>query len=155
MTLKQLLDTFSWATNWNAFAYIIYKCTTTSITFFLYATLDQDTFSLYCNFNSLIFLMLLWLDLGFSKSIAAFCPLYEVTSSAFKFFIHQLLRYKCIALLAAIPIYIMVMHSYTTPLALEHHYLFFYVGLALFLSEGINAVIRLLYHAHFFKKSIT
>jgi hypothetical protein len=152
MTLKQLLATFSWATNWNAFAYIIYKCTSTCITFFLYATLDQATFSLFCNFNSIIFLLLLWLDLGFSKSIATFVPLYQSNATAFKSFIHQLLRYKTIALLAAIPLYMFAMHAYTAPLALEHHHLFFYVGLALFLAEGINSVIRLVYHAHFLQK---
>ncbi|MEX0849753.1 MAG: oligosaccharide flippase family protein [Candidatus Dependentiae bacterium] len=152
MNSKELFSKFSQGVNWNAFLYFIYKISATLLTFLLYNKLDSKTFSTFANLNAIIFLMLLWIDFGFQKSIARFCPEYAQNSHDLKTFISSLLRFKVIVLVVSLPIYLILVNQLSTKLHLSAYRSYFYAGAGLVLLEGLISVIRLIYHAYFRQK---
>jgi O-antigen/teichoic acid export membrane protein len=152
MNSKELFSKFSQGVNWNAFLYFIYKISATLLTFLLYNKLDSKTFSTFANLNAIIFLVLLWIDFGFQKSIARFCPEYAQNSHDLKTFISSLLRFKSIVLVLALPIYLIVVNQLSAKLHLSDYRSYFYAGAGLVLLEGLISVIRLIYHAYFWQK---
>ena len=152
MTIQELYSKFSQGVNWNAFLYFVYKTLFVSLTFVLYRRLSSEIFSTYSNINSLIFLLLLWLDCGFQKAIPRFCPVYAQNQADLKAFIKSILRFKVLLLLVALPGYIVISYYFAAKLHLENYVTFFYAGITVFLVEGIVSLLKLIYHAYFWQK---
>lgn len=152
MNNDTLFAQFYQGINWNAISYITYKITATFFTFLLYARLNTHDFSTWANINALVFIVLLWTDFGFRKSIARFSPEFSKNTMAQTRFLTYLLCFQAGALIIVMPLYFYMAHTVVNLLHLEHHLNFFYYGGVLFFIEGIIAVLRLVYHAHFWNK---
>lgn len=152
MTIKNLFSLFSQGINWNAFFYGIYKATATATTFLLFKFLTSNDFSLWANINSIIFLVLLWLDFGLRKSIPRYCPEFAKDKTAQHRFVKMLLYFQASVLLIAAPILGIMMSNITASAQFHHYQSFIYIGIIVFIIEGVISLLRLIYHAHFWIK---
>lgn len=151
-TRSQLIAAFDQACAWNAGLYAIHKACSTGLTLFLFTLLQSNYFSVYTNINSIIFLMLLWTDCGFKKSIARFLPEYEHDGVSFSTLIHRLIVVRIILIVCALPICIYVMHKTCMFLQITDYYNLLLLGSMVFCAEGILLFLQLIYHAYFLNK---
>lgn len=152
MNSTVLFAKFSQGVNWNGFFYSIYKTFSTILSFALFKYLTTQDFSTWANINSIVFLALLWIDCGLRKSIPRYIPEFAKDSHSHKRFIKYLLMFQGGLLIVTTPILMLALSNITHLLALNDHRIFFYIGGALFFLEGITAILRLIYHAHFWNK---
>ena len=146
MNTSYLFKAFTIAISWNAFFYVIYKLFFVALTFVLYQKLPPFYFSQWATANSIIFLLLLWLNCGLKKSIPRFSPIFTKNGAFYKKFIHYLLLAKTGILLLGIPFLFLALRFFTPDL------LFVPLVITLFVTEGICSLFLLLYHAHFYQK---
>ncbi len=137
---------FTTAIGWNALFYSVYKVCFVALTFVLYRQLPSAYFSQWATANSLIFLLLLWLNCGFKKSIPRFAPVFSKNSTFHRNFISLLIVVKVIILLFGIPLLIGALHWFTPNL------IFLPLIIGIFVSEGLCSLLLLIYHAHFWQK---
>lgn len=149
MTNQELYQRFSAGFHYNAALYLMYKIASTGITLALYNRFDCKTFSLYGNINSIIFLILLWLEFGLQKTVPRFCLDYATDNKHLHTFMQRLLQFKATVLIAAIPIYIWLTYNFIIRLEIFNVKDLLYIGILLLLTEGIVSIIRLMYHAYF------
>ncbi len=148
MTFDHLQQKFTQGLNWNGFLYLVYKVLTTGLSFILYYRLTTDNFSLWANINSMVFLTLLWIDCGFRKSIPRYCPEFARNKEAKRWFIQSVITVQAVILVIALPLFIRV----ETMLLPTAHDTFYYLGASLLVTEGIIAILRLVFHSHFWIK---
>lgn len=146
MDSSRFFTAFTDAINWNAFVYIVYKICFVSLTFILYSKLPASYFSDWATANSFIFLLLLWLNCGFKKSIPRFAPLFSKNRSLHKKFIISILAVQAGILAIGLPILLYCLQRFTP------HLLLVPLISLLFISEGISSLLLLVYHAHFLQK---
>ena len=146
MDSSRFFSAFTDAINWNAFVYIIYKMCFVSLTFILYSKLPSNYFSDWATANSFIFLLLLWLNCGFKKSIPRFAPLFSKNSLLHKKFVLSILAVQAVILALGLPILLYFLHRFTP------HLLLVPLISILFITEGISSLLLLVYHAHFLQK---
>src|SRR5581483_10932205 len=72
----------------------------------LYRSLSVADFSTWANITSIIFLMLLWIDCGFRKSIPRFCPEFSRDKLLHKRFITYLILFYSTLLMISVPLFI-------------------------------------------------
>lgn len=149
MNIHQLQEKFNESINWNAASYLFYKGTSTVLTFALFKKLTTQDFSIWATTNSIIFILLLWIDFGFRKSVPRFCPEFSTSKNNHKQFILYIIIFQSIALLSALPLLIMMLQKIVVLDSLLLRY-----ATILFFLEGITALLRLVYHAHFWNKHI-
>ncbi len=137
---------FTKAIGWNALFYSIYKVCFVALTFVLYRQLPSVYFSQWATANSLIFLLLLWLNCGFKKSIPRFAPIFSKNNAFHRKFISLLILMKVIILLFGIPLLIGVLNWFTPNLV------FLPLIVGIFITEGLCSLLLLIYHAHFWQK---
>ncbi len=152
MNSNHLIAAFNQAINWNAFLYIIYKILSTGLSFVLFYHLSVQDFSAWANINSITFLLLLWLDFGLRKSIPRYAPVFSKNSHAIKKFTLYIISFQISLLVAAVPLFLYLASKLTSHLNLTDYIFYCYLGSAVFLTEGLISVIRLIYHAHFWQK---
>ena len=150
MSLAIFVNKFNQGINWNALFYFTHKITTTLVTFVAFTTLTVQDFSLWATTQSIIFLTLLWIDFGFRKSIPRFCPEFAKDKNIFASFVRNLIWFQTTALGLTTPLMWLLLIKFTSIQAYSPTFL--WLSLALFLTEGITALIRLIYHAHFWHK---
>ncbi len=153
MTPLELYRRFSTGLHYNAMLYVMYKIVATGITLILYNRFDCKTFSLYGNINSIIFLILLWLDFGLQKTVPRFCIDYTTDKKSLHAFMQRLLQFKIALLIAAIPIYTWLFNNLMTNLEIFNTNNLLYIGILLLLTEGVTSIIRLMYHAYFLHRT--
>ena len=134
------------AIGWNALFYSVYKVFFVALTFVLYRQLPSLYFSQWATANSLIFLLLLWLNCGFKKSIPRFAPVFSKNNDFHRKFISLLIMVKVIILLFGIPLLVGIV-TWLTP-----HLIFLPLIIGIFISEGLCSLLLLIYHAHFWQK---
>ncbi|MCL5875046.1 MAG: hypothetical protein M1114_01075, partial [Candidatus Dependentiae bacterium] len=146
MNKTTLYKNFSRGLGWNGIFYAIYKSLSTVISFLLYYKLSTGDFSLWATTNSSIYLVILWFDLGLSKSIPRYAPVFASNKKTHKSFIIIVCLLQAFLLLPGIPMLWYYMTSRTASLVL--------IALALgtFLAEGMVKMLRLTYHAQFHNK---
>jgi len=150
---NNLLEKFNSGINWNALGYGVYKTLATLLTILLYRSLTTTDFALWANFNSVIYLALLWLDFGFRKSIPRYAPEFARNKPSMTRFIGSIITFQTIVLIAAFPLCIYLLAQITAPLIGTHaSSTLFIIGSCIFLTEGITSVLRLIYHAYFWNK---
>ncbi len=146
MSTAYFFKAFIQAISWNAFFYVLYKFFFVTLTFLLYKKLPALYFNEWALINSIIFLLLLWLQCGLKKSIPRFAPLFTTNKPFYKKFIQYVLIAKTIILSFGIPLLYYALH-YVTHNLINPVYIFI-----LFVSEGIASLFLLFYHAHFLQK---
>lgn len=148
MTLQQLFSKFSSSHTWNAFAYIIYKILFTALSFILYAKLSHEDFSIWANIHCTTYLLILWVDAGFRKSIPRFAPEFAHNKHALKQFTRGVIIFQGILLTLSVPLFLGALRF----LLVGSDVVLISLGCGLFLSEGVTAVLQLVYHAYFWNK---
>jgi len=151
MHISQLYTAFNRCLRWNAALYFSYKLLFMATSLLLFNRLSVQDYSIWANLNSFIFLALLWLDFGLRKSIPRYCPEFERTNSRRKFLLYVLSLQGAI-LIAAIPFFLCIVTLFFRSLSLTYNSLLLYFCATTFFVEGINASIKLFYHAHFWNK---
>lgn len=137
---------FTTAIGWNALFYSLYKICFVALTFVLYRQLPSSYFSQWATANSFIFLLLLWLNCGFKKSIPRFAPVFSKNNAFHRKFISLLILFKIVILLLGIPLLAGLLQWFTP------HLLFLPLVIGIFVTEGICSLLLLIYHAHFWQK---
>lgn len=146
MNTKTLFSKFSSAIQWNSFFYVIYKVFSVALSFTLYRVLSTSMFSAWATVQSVIFLILLWLDCGFRKSIPRYCPEFSQNNSTHKSFIFLVLSIQSLVLILALPLLWLLLPRFII------HKTFIIYALIMFLIGGISELFRTIYHAHFWQK---
>jgi hypothetical protein len=149
-----LFHRFTSALSWNAFLYIAHRILSTVFVFVLYRAVPTATFSTWATVLSVIFLLLLWLDFGFRKSIARYAPVFTA-HRAFALFTRTVLIFQLGVLFLAAPLFFYFLPSlfalivrHEVPLSTSLRL----IATGLFITEGLVEILRLLYHAHFMNK---
>jgi hypothetical protein len=151
MTLHDTLARFNSALSWNAALYIIYKIFFTGLSLALFNTLRTNDYSLWANTNSIIFLFLLWIDCGMRKSVPRFIPEFLFSERSTHRFLIWISALQMILIVAATP-FLYKSLSYTATALHQDSLYTITFGLALFFTQGIIAIIRLIYHSYFMQK---
>jgi hypothetical protein len=154
MQQRILFSKFTEALSWNAFLYIAHRILSTTLVFVLYRSVPSLLFSTWATLMSIIYLMLLWFDFGFRKSIARYVPIFT-EHGAFKLFTRSVLIFQLTVLALLSPVF-----YYSTPklfsIIFSRPDIFISTLLIpatlLFVVEGLVEMLRLLYHAHFLNK---
>lgn len=144
-----LFTQFQHSVNWNAFFYTTYKMASTLLTLFLYRHLTTKDFSVWANMNSMIFLILLWIDCGFRKSIPRYCPEFAGNHCAHRGFIRYIIMFQISILLLSTPFFLFVL---TKTVNIIPSTALLILGGLLFFIEGLLSLMRLIFHAHFWHK---
>ena len=152
MNITQLQEKFNQGVNWNGFLYIIHKVLFFSLSLLLYNKLTIRDFSTWANTNNIIFLFLLWIDLGFRKSLPRYCPAFAQNKQSMKQFIRYIIGFKTILLLFATPVFFVIAHYLSGTLHLVKNPTLLYLACTLFFIEGIVAIVRLIFHSYFWQK---
>ncbi len=140
MNTSVLFAHFSSALTWNALFYLVYKSIFIMRTLLLYSALPAQDFATWAMLNSIIFLLLLWLDFGLRKAIPRYAPVFASLKSSL---MPALIRLQSFILLLALPIvYYCVAH-------ITHSLPILCIAIVLYLLEGIHTIMRSLYHAYF------
>ena len=143
-----LFASFSTAINWNALLYTTYKITFTAQSFLLYRTLTTIDFATWANLNSITYLLLLWIDFGLRKSIPRYAPEFAQSPTATHAFTRAIILFQFTTLCLAAPFFLYVI---TRMLTITNPYTLVVAG-CLFVTSGLTALMRLMYHAHFLNK---
>lgn len=151
MNTSDLFTKFSQGLNWNALLYTAYKILFTLLSLLLLNKLTTIDFSYWANINSIIFLLLLWLDFGFRKSVPRYSPEFINDAQANKKFIYTIILFQLVVLICSIPILqfllkIVIKH----PNQLQNGLI--ELASILFITEGIASLLRLIYHSYFLHK---
>lgn len=149
MNFRTALAKFSQGINWNGLFYALYKILFTALSFLLFKYLTTQDFSTWANINSIIFLILLWIDFGLRKSIPRYMPEFAKDKNAHKRFINYILIFQAMVLTITTPIFIVASSGIIKAFQLQNHLIFFYIAGCIFFIEGIVSLLRLIYHAHF------
>lgn len=147
MKTQTLLGKFSRGLVWNGLFYTVYKILSVGLSFALYHHLQPEEFSAWAMVHSLVFILLLWLDCGFRKSIPRYCPAFAKNKKTHRAFIQGLIIFQSILLITlGIPLlgYGLTWLTYLAPLT--------WYAFGIFFIEGMVALLRLVYHAHFWQK---
>jgi O-antigen/teichoic acid export membrane protein len=150
-SFEQLQIKFSRGLGWNGFFYVLYKILSLSLSLTLFKIMKTEDFSLWANLTSLVFLVLLWIDFGFRKSLPRYCPEFAHSKIALRRFISSIMIFQIIILLCIVPPFIYLQKTIYTTSNINIYYL----GAGLLVVEGIVALLRLIYHSHFWIKPFT
>jgi hypothetical protein len=151
MNLQNALLRFNSALTWNAALYSVYKLFSLSLSIALFATLATNDYALWANINSIIFLFLLWIDCGMRKSVPRFSPEFLFSRRSTIRFIVGISIFQAILLSLCTPL-IYLSLSYTARTLGHHAHTVIFFGLLLFVSQGIAAILRLIFHSYFLQK---
>ena len=134
-SIQRLYTQFDQGINWNAFLYVIQKLLTTLLSVILFYKLTPINFSIWANINSVIFLILLWIDFGFRKSIPCYIPEISKSPKSHIAFTKFIILCQLLGLIAVSFIFCVYMHYFTLQIR----------GLLLFLAIIIFFLRRLLH----------
>ncbi len=150
-SVQRLYLQFDSCINWNIFLYVVQKFISIILTIFLFKTLSAKSFSLWANINSIIFLLLLWLDFGFRKSVPKYIPQFSKEKKSHILFTKFIIKFQLVAGLICFCLSFFLIKFFN-----------FYnfqisnaiLGLAtlVFFTEMFVAIIKLLFHAHLWNK---
>ncbi len=148
MNTHDLFSKFSQGLNWNALLYTTYKLLFTLLSFLLFNRLTTADFSCWANVNSIVFLLLLWLDFGFRKSVPRYSPEFLNDKQANKKFVRTIILFQSFVLIGSIPLLqflLKIVIQNPGPAIIM-------LASILFITEGMGAILRLIYHSYFLHK---
>lgn len=122
------------------------------LSFVLFKMLNTEEFSVWANSNACMYIILLWLDCGFRKSVPRFAPEFAQNKHAMQKFIRNLFCFQGILLTATLPLFIGFLW-YIAPMPIQNYGCSFLLLMSvLFISEGIRSLFQRIYHAYFWHK---
>ena len=145
-TDQYLFSRFSQAINWNAFSYATYKAVFTVRTLFLYQHFTTADFSCWANITSVLFLILLFADCGFSKSIPRFMPAYAQQKHSAYHFIRTIIIFQALVLCLCTPFFYFAVSKCSDRTGI------IFISTVIFVFAGIENTMRLIYHSYFRNK---
>lgn len=155
MNSTTLIADFFHALGWNAFAYGAYKLCYLVLSYTLYVTLGQQAFTLWASLMSYIFFWVLMLDCGFRKSAPRFCPDFSFDKKTHRRFVGFLCITQSALLAGAIPLFswsLPYFFKQVSPATEQLDYGLVVLATLLFFAQGCLALMRIIYHAHFWNK---
>lgn len=153
MNNSTIYDDFDKSINWNAYLYIIQKVLMVFCTSLFFKVLTPIEFSIWANISSVIFLLLLWIDFGFRKSVPCFIPEFSKDKAAHINFTKLIIKWQLGAIAIAVLFFIII--SKVLSYAFFKDYIsgsLFYIIIGMFILEGVILLLRLIYHSHFWNK---
>lgn len=153
MNNSTIYDDFDKSINWNAYLYIIQKVLMVFSTSLFFKVLTPIEFSIWANISSVVFLLLLWIDFGFRKSVPCFIPKFSKNKDAHIDFTKLIIKWQLGAIAIAVLLFIIV--SKLISYAFFKDYIsgsLFYIVIGMFILEGVILLLRLIYHSHFWNK---
>ncbi len=126
--------------------FAVYKSLSTILSTLFFYKLTTHDFSLWATTNSSIYLLILWLDLGLSKSVPRYTPVFARSATEHKQFIIWVCVIQLMLLLIGIPFLVYYISKTSSSLLL------LIIALATFIAEGAVKIFRLMYHAQFHNK---
>lgn len=152
MNINQLYKKFNQALFWNFSLYSLERALSLLLSVCLYKKLSIDDFSLWANTTSLIFLLLLWIDCGFKKSLPLYCPIFASCKVQMKKFIKTILLFKVAILFLTVPFFLLAINMITSISSNTYIEYLYPMVATLFFLEGLTATIKIIYHSYFRNK---
>lgn len=152
MDLKTLYPKFTTALHWNGFLIVATRINKIVLSCILFSKTTWSDFSAWANCYSLIFILLLWLDFGFSRSIPRFSVLFIESYKIKNNFLIFILGFKFFISLLAAFFFIVFRTFILSSLKLSSYELLFYLALLLFIAETIKSALQCIYHSYFWNK---
>lgn len=155
MNSNTLIADFFHALGWNAFAYGAYKLCYLILSYALYVTLDEQAFALWAALMSYIFFWLLMLDCGFRKSVPRFCPDFSYDKKTHRKFVGLLCIAQSALLVSALPFFYWSLPYFFKQVSAaigRSDGTLVLLATLLFFAQGCLALMRIIYHAHFWNK---
>lgn len=152
MDLKTLYPKFTTALHWNGFLIVATRINKILLSCILFSKTTWCDFSAWANCYSLIFILLLWLDFGFSRSIPRFSVLFIENYKIKNNFLIFILGFKFFISLLAAFFFIVFRTFILSSLGLSSYELLFYLALLLFIAETIKSALQCIYHSYFWNK---
>lgn len=152
MSNQILARKFRQGITWNAILFLVHKLSYLLLSFFLFAQLDSASFSAWANLNSLVYLFLLWADMGLRKSLPRYLPTFANSKTTFYAFIRFIIIGQTGILLLVALIFIWSMEPISHLLRMPHATKLTHLGIFLFFTEGVLNLLQLIFHAHFWHK---
>ena len=146
-TVDSVHNTFHHAINWNALLFIVMNISYTIISTTFFYRLSSDQYNMWANINSFIYIILLWCDCGFRKSIPLYLPRIEANKQNLKNFTRIVLTIQLIACSLGLSALSIILYQLTQSL------IFVGYGLCIFLLEAPLVILQSLYHGKFLNKS--
>ncbi len=137
---------------WNAIVYTTEKLSYLMVSYTLFALLNTQFFSLWANLNSIIYLTLLWADLGMRKAIPLFIPR-AAHKKRSRDLLSLIIKIQFFALGAAVIILYCTFSRIAALLSLTLSGTTILLTLLLLFVEGLVALARLIFHANFLHKA--
>jgi len=150
--LNNLYSDFDRSVNWNAYLYIVQKVLMAGLTFIFFKQLSSSDFSIWANINSIVFLILLWVDFGFRKSVPKYIAKFSKNKGSHIAFTKFLIKFQAIAVFLAAIFLALTLKGIGLFIGIQFTDQIILFALAIFLLEAPIALLRLIYHAHFWNK---
>ena len=150
--ISKLYNKFNEALTWNSVLFIINKVSKTILTILLYNRLTSLDFSLWANIYSIIFIVLLWGNFGFSRSLPQYCLVFSKNGMTKLLFLKKVIIFRVfVSLIVSLSLF------YFAPkilffLKLPYESKILGLGCFLFIVEDIKSVIRLIFYSYFWQK---
>ena len=152
MDIQQLHSKFIRGLTWNGFLFVTQKILFVSLSILLYKNLSTRDFSTWANINSVLFLLLLWIDCGFRKSVPRYAPVFAQNKQSMRNFVRSIILFQLTMLLLISPLFFFAAPQLATSFGLGEHVTLLYLGCIMFVTEGLVAILRLLFHSYFWQK---
>lgn len=140
---------------WNGFLFFVNKLSKCTISFILFSKLTLQDFSAWANVFGMAFILALWLDFGFRRSIPLFSPYFAQNDSTKKKFLISIIAFKFLCALLVNIAWFFCCKPLAQMLSMSSHTNFFYMGSLIFLLESISSCIKLIFHSFFWQKELT
>ncbi|MGE0010384.1 MAG: lipopolysaccharide biosynthesis protein [Candidatus Babeliales bacterium] len=146
MHIDALYGQISQAVRWNAFSYTVFKITSTILTFVLFKQLSTSDFALWTGINSLVYLILLWADMGMRKTIPTFLP--QIKDSNRKTFIYIIIGLYFAVLNITCPLALAFVGSYAEQVHLPINSELLFASGLLYFGHGLEMLFQTIFHAY-------
>lgn len=152
MNYHELTQKFSQGISWNALLYGVNKFSYLLLSFLLYTRLTPQDFSSWANLLGMVYLFLLWADMGLRRSLPRFLPLFAQSNKEFRSFLWFVFTRQTSVLIVGALLFCWYMPHLCTLLCMGQARQMLHLGIFLFMSEGILTLMNLIFHAHFWQK---
>ncbi len=151
MHIDELNSRINTALSWNAFSYTVFKLTSTALTFVLFKQLNTIDFAVWTGINSLIYLILVWADMGMRKTIPAFFPL--ITESNRKQYTFLLISAYTAILTIACPFALWLVSRYAYQVNLPMNNALLFASALLYFGHGLEMLFQTIFHAYLWHRT--
>ncbi len=151
MHIDELYSRINTAISWNAFSYAVFKLTSTLLTFVLFKQLSTIDFAVWTGINSLIYLILVWADMGMRKTIPTFFPL--IIEGNRKQYTFLLVSAYTVIITIACPFALWLVTRYAYQVNLPMNNALLFASALLFFGHGFEMLFQTIFHAYLWQKT--